>query len=187
MWRIGVVALALLAWTVPGWADEIYRWTDGSGAVHFSNTPVGVGEPEKVTIEGKASFGQGGESNADGVPASEAAHERAPDADRFSTQASIRRRGLERNLKTTNQRLQEIDARLAELAEARTRHSAGLAITGGLGTNAANYLSEEEKQLGEERKQLASQAAELRSDGQKLRNEVVSREGGAPSWWRDVR
>jgi hypothetical protein len=189
MWRIGMVTLALLAWAVPGWSDDIYRWTDGSGAVHFSNTPVGVGggDPEKVTIEGHASFGQRTESNAEDAPASDARNERAPDADRFSTQASLRRRGLERNLRTANQRLHDIDARLAELAEARTRHSAGLAITGGLGTNAGNYLSDEEKQLTEERKQLAAQTEDMRADGKKLRDEVVSREGEAPSWWRDVR
>jgi hypothetical protein len=187
MWMIGVVALALVAWAVPGWSDEIYRWTDESGAVHFSNTPVAGGQPEKVTIDGHASFGERGGSNAGGGGASEGGHERAPDADRFSTQASLRRRSLERDLRATDQRLREIDARLAALAEARTRHAGGSVVTGGLGTNAADFRSEEEKQLADERKEIAGQADELRANGRKLRDEVTSREGSTPGWWRDLR
>ena len=37
MRTIGPWTLALLALATPGWAADIYRWTDGAGNVHYSN------------------------------------------------------------------------------------------------------------------------------------------------------
>ena len=38
MWRVRSM-VAVLALALPASATEIYRWTDGAGKVHFSNTP----------------------------------------------------------------------------------------------------------------------------------------------------
>ena len=39
------VGMSLTVLVGSGWADEIYRWTDAAGAVHFSNTPTTGGAP----------------------------------------------------------------------------------------------------------------------------------------------
>src|SRR5919201_580606 len=105
MRMIGPWALALLALAAPGWSGDIYRWTDDAGHVHYSN----------MDAEGAGATAPG-------------------DAVSFSADASLRRNALERDLRATQQRLREIDARLALLAQARTQHTQGSAATGGVGT-----------------------------------------------------
>jgi hypothetical protein len=42
----------LVAVGAPAWADQIYRWTDADGVVHFNQTPPPAGRPaERVVIE----------------------------------------------------------------------------------------------------------------------------------------
>jgi hypothetical protein len=105
----------------------------------------------------------------------------------FSTDVSLRRNALERQLRITHQRLREFDGRLAALARARMDNSGGSAATGGLGTSAGDFRSEQEKALGAERDQVAERASALQSDYGKLREEVTARLGTTPDWWVDVR
>src|SRR5712691_10391736 len=91
-----VVSLTLLAGS--GWAEEIYRWADGSGHVHFSNTPTTGGTPAGV---------QGDEAAApadDGGGTAAATDEGAA----FSTGASLRRNALEREMRPNDRRLQDL-------------------------------------------------------------------------------
>lgn len=47
-WLLGL----LVAGSPAAWAEQIYRWTDGDGVVHFSQTPPPAGRPvETVVIE----------------------------------------------------------------------------------------------------------------------------------------
>ena len=170
---VGLVALA-----APAWADDIYRWTDAAGNVHYSNTPTGKTAATDV------------ESTLDApvAPAAEAgAAARDPEMDGYTTGASLRRNALERDLRATEKRLREIDATLATLARARGSHAKGSAATGGVGTNAADFRSEEEKTLATEREQLAQHAVEVRNDAARLRQEVTAKLGETPSWWIDLR
>jgi hypothetical protein len=161
--------------------DEIYRWTDEAGRVHISNAPTVGDRATGVESESmpSAPATTAAPANADAA--------RTPEQDAISNDASIRRNALERDLRATERRLKEIDARVADLARARTRFAGGLAMTGGVGTHAAELLSEEEKALLAEREQLQKHADEVRADAATLRDEVSARLGGTPAWWNDLR
>jgi hypothetical protein len=175
MWKQVVLGLGLLVYVAPARADDIYRWTDARGGVHFSNTPTG-GEPTRVPTDGAA-------------PASptEAAGQPDYDAGSFSTGASLRRNALERDVRTTGRRLRELDGQLATLARLRTTNSHGSAATGGVAADASGFLTDQERTLAEEREQVVKRAADLQDQYAKLRNEVTTRFGATPEWWVDVR
>jgi len=159
----------LIALVSPAAANDIYKWTDPSGTVHYGSMPGGDAGPAK----------------ADSGDAGTAAP--AEDADTFSADISLKRNALERDLRTTEKRMREIDSKLATLARARGERAQGSAATGGVGANPA-LRSEEEKALAEEREQLAQHAAEVRNDAVRLRDEATARAGGTPPpWWVDVR
>ena len=166
--------VGLLALATPAWADEIERWTDAAGNVHYRNTP---------------SSRTGDESEATSAPAAHTngAADTDSDADTYSTSASLRRNALERDLRATERKIHDIDAKLASLARARGQHAKGSAATGGVGTLAGDVRSEEEKTLETEREQLAQHATEVRNDAARLRQEVTARLGATPAWWIDLR
>ena len=194
MRMIGPWTLAFLALATPGWSGDIYRWTDGAGNVHYSNMSAEGGDAAAVARdapvappEEEASAGLDGATD-------EAAGETTTPADpgAFSTNASLRRSALERDLGATQRRLHEVDARLAALARARGQHAQGSAATGGVATPTAapegiDLRSEEERTLATEREQLAQHADEIRNDAAKLREEVTARFGATPPWWIDLR
>ena len=173
MRTLGLVAVLALA--APARGDEIYRWTDAAGHVHYSNS---------------AAPGDGSTRMPDTAPggttspeAAESDENTSVDTGTFSAGVSLRRNALERDLRATEKRLRDLDARLSALARARKQNGAA----GGVGTN-LDLRSEEEKTLATEREQLAQHAAEVRSDGARLRQEVTARSGGTtPDWWIDVR
>jgi hypothetical protein len=182
MQRIATVAFTLVALGPGVQADEIYRWTDKSGRVHISNAPS-VGD--RTTAVTEESLGETAPAPPDEVPPGTFAS--TEEANAYSTDVSVRRNALERELRATEQRLGEIDGRLATLARLRTQHAGGIAATGGVGTNAAEVRSDEERALETERDQLRKRADELRASAGKLRDEVSARLGGTPAWWNDVR
>ena len=174
MWRVAVLGLGFLVSAAPGRADEVYQWTDAKGGVHYSNTSGG-GEPTAAVQRDQSGEDAGARGAAGGDPAT------------FSTDTSLRRNALERDYRTTDRRLRELDARLATLARARTDHARGSVSTGGVGTLAGDFRSEEEKALATEREQIAKHAQEIRTEYDKLREEVIARLGSTPDWWVDVR
>ena len=159
------LGLVLLAGSAP--ADEIYRSTDAAGRPVFSNGRGGSGDARQ-----------------DVAPAAAPATE---DAENFSTGASLRRQALERDLRASERRLRDLDARLAALARARTRNAGGSEATGGVRAVAADVRSEEEQRLAAEREQVAQHVADARAAYAKLREEVAARLGGTPSWWIELR
>ena len=168
------VSLTVLAGS--GWADEIYRWTDAAG-VHYSNTPTAGGTPTAVA---------GYDAPAEAAPG-DAAKRPPDDGGTFSTDASLRRNALERDARTTERRLRELDAKLATLGRARTANAAGSAATGGVAALAGDVRSDEEKALAEQRAQVAQHGDDVRTEYAKLRDEVTTKLGSTPPWWNDLR
>jgi hypothetical protein len=181
-------------------AEEIYRWKDSAGGLHFENVPTPNPTTGMQRIEGSGSeaptaaatppadvlYDDNGEPIVEAAPAKS---QPAPpdDAAGYSTDVSIRRSRIERELKSTESRIKSIDGRLATLQQARLRNAQGSAATGGVGAPAQDVLSPEEEELVEERDELAQHAAEVRNDAAKLRQEVEARLGSVPSWWTDIR
>jgi len=163
---VGLMALGLVLLAGSARADEIYRSTDGTGRPVFSNGP------------------RTGDARRDVAPATAPATE---DAETFSTSASLRRQALERDLRTAERRLRDLDTQLAALGRARTRNAGGSEATGGVRAAAAGVRSEEEQSLGAEREQLAQHVADVRAAYAKLREEVTARLGATPSWWIELR
>jgi hypothetical protein len=193
---VALVGIFLCASGAPGWADDIYRWTDSSGQVHFSNTPAAGDSAERIdaTAESMSASAvqpaeaptpaaiDGGDAEARrGIAAGT-----GDDLNAFSTRASLKRNDLERDLRTTEKRLRELDAQLKGLSGARARHAGGSAATGGVGTS-LDVRSEEEKSLVDEREKLAQHATEVRTEAAKLRDEVVAKTGSKPAWWIEVK
>lgn len=171
------VGVSLTVLVGSGWADEIYRWTDAGGRVHYSNTPTTGGTPTGLATD-ETPAETGGEDAAV-----------APDDDGgvFSTDASLRRNAIEREARSTERRLRDLDDHLASLARARMANAAGSVATGGVVTLAGDVRSEEERVLAEERAQLAERAQNLQGEYGKLRDEVTTRFGTTPAWWVDLR
>jgi Domain of unknown function (DUF4124) len=178
MRKLGVVAL-VVAGSGLAWGMDIYVWRDRGGQQHFSNVPVPGAEVRSV--EDAETAVVAGEATAQGGRA--ATEEEAA----FSTSASLHRQALERDLRDTQRQLQELDGRLSALERVRLRNAAGSDATGGVGTAAGGYRTEEEKTLAVTREQLAKHAAQVRDDYAKLRDDVTSRLGTTPAWWIEAR
>ena len=183
MRTVGPFTLALLALATSGWAGDIYRWTDSSGNVHYSNMEAEGSDATAVAPAGPAAA-----PRDDAAPRAARATrdaedgEAAPaDADAFSAGASLRRNGLERDLRATERRLHAIDGQMTTLARARGQHAPALVPDG------LDLRSEEEKDLAAEREKLTQHATQVRSDAAQLRQEVTARLGATPPWWIDLR
>jgi len=174
MRMVGLLVLGM-ALAVPAGADDIYRWTDAAGGVHYANAPVAHQGTDRDAVAPR-------EATSYTAPG-----EAAPTDSNFSADVSLRRNALERDLRATERRLRELDTRIATLARARARNANGSAATGGLRAPGADLPSEEEKTLAEEREQLAQHAIEVKGEAVKLRDEVTARLGEVPAWWVDVR
>jgi hypothetical protein len=142
------VTLVVLALAGSAGADQIYHWVDSSGRVHFSNAPAVDSHASDVGTDEIRMQTTAPPPAAAGTPAATGAAESA--ADRVH------------DLRAAQRRLEDIDAQLATLAKARTAHAGGTPGTGGLGTNAAEYLSPEEEKLKGERGEVEQQINELR-------------------------
>jgi FtsZ-binding cell division protein ZapB len=176
-------------------AEDIYRWKDPQGGLHFESVPAPKPTPTISQPEGDTSAdASAAEADAlldeNGMPieGTRKKNRLSPDQEAdFSTEVSVRRSQLERELKGTESRLKAIDGRLATLQQARLKNVRGSAATGGVGAPAENVLSPEEESLAEERDELAQRADEVRNDAAELRQEVEARLGTVPSWWTDLR
>ena len=193
MRMLAYATLAVLAGFAPGRAEEIHRWTDSSGRVHYSNTPTGRSADGAPSPSGQA-YDPSGDAEArptarghdPEAPAPAAAAPSTADAyDAFSTQASLRRSTLARDIRDTEKRIKGIDSRLSDLQRVRARNAQGSAATGGVKAS-LDVRSDEEERLAEQREELTKHATEVRNDYTKLRQEVTSRLGTTPPWWIDA-
>jgi hypothetical protein len=189
---VGVlVVIAVLAGTST--AEDIYRWKDPTGGLHFQNVPT-PGQ-RSVLLDDSGSAGSEssdttGVAMSDGGETGETPKRKklTPEQEEdFSTEVSMRRATLEKELRGTEKRLRDVDGRLATLQRARLKNVNGSAATGGVGAPAYNVLSPEEEALVEERDELAQRAVEVRNDAVHLRQEVEARLGSVPAWWTDLR
>jgi hypothetical protein len=189
---VGVlVVIAVLAGTST--AEDIYRWKDPTGGLHFQNVPT-PGQ-RSVLLDDSGSAGSEssdttGVAMSDGGETGETPKRKklTPEQEEdFSTEVSMRRATLEKELRGTEKRLRDVDGRLATLQRARLKNVNGSAATGGVGAPAYNVLSPEEEALVEERDELAQRAVEVRNDAVHLRQEVEDRLGSVPAWWTDLR
>ncbi len=152
---------------LPAHADEVYSWKDRGGTLHYSNVPTENAAPTDLHVP-TASFTTSDDPDA-GLGPGEIDAIAAETGISPGTEATVGVLENQKQLKQINQRLATIDRQMNELAQARTSHAAGTPETGGLGTNAAGYLSPEEEALGAEREQLVKQAEQLRSDDAAMR------------------
>jgi hypothetical protein len=192
---VGVlVVIVVLAGTST--AEDIYRWKDPTGGLHLQNVPT----PGQRSVLLDDSGSAGSETSADAtssdttdVAMSDGGEtpkrkKLTPEQEEdFSTEVSMRRATLEKELRGTEKRLRDVDGRLATLQRARLKNVNGSAATGGVGAPAYNVLSPEEEALVEERDELAQRAVEVRNDAVHLRQEVEDRLGSVPAWWTDLR
>jgi hypothetical protein len=188
MRRFTDAALVLVVLAAPAWSDDVYRWTDHDGQVHYSNIASGGKQltPEVMPTPADAAAGvPAGEGEADATAATDAAAQ-ADAADAFSTATSNRRYALERDLRATQRKLRELDARLATLSKTRSRNQPSTVPVGDGGI-VLDLRSEEEKALAAQHDELKEHAAGVRADYAKLRDEVTARLGNLPEWWIEVR
>jgi hypothetical protein len=199
MRMLGYAALAVFTMVTLGQSEEIQRWTDADGHVHYMNLPGGHGgggggadiverggEPTDVATHTQPGGDAEDPRNAAIPPPAQGANAANDAQDAYSTQASLRRATLERDLRSTEKRIKEIDDQLAGLEKIRGKNAAGSVATGGVRAS-MEVRSPEEAQLAEEREKLDKHATEVRTDYAKLREEVSARLGSTPAWWIDVR
>src|SRR5262245_11898866 len=135
----GWIALATVTLVTPAWSQEVFRWQDGAGQVHYSNTPAAApdGAPvpdDPMRFRGATPEPAAPEAEAAPQPQDDAAAA-APDEDPLgavadptapkrvsedeapgvSTDSSLRRNDLERDLRATQKRIAQIDDQLHTL------------------------------------------------------------------------
>jgi hypothetical protein len=178
---VGLAGLGLTVLAARAWSDEIYQWTDPNGRLHYSNTPTAAVPSRRLgDLAPKA-------AEAPGATGLEGAGVDTAGAEALSTEASLKRNALERDLRATEKRLRAVDAQLATLGRARNQNARGSAATGGVGTLAFDVRSEEERGLATERDELGQHVADLHAEAAKLRDELTARLGTTPPWWNDIR
>jgi hypothetical protein len=174
--------LGLVSLAAPAWADDVYRWTDESGSVHYSNTSGAEGATREALPTPPRPA-------APAAPADDAAAdgEAPPADDAYSASVSLKRNAMERDVRNSERRIRVIDGQLVALQRVRKLQAGDTAATGGVQPN-LDFRSDEEKALATEREQLAQHIAEVKNDAATLRQEVTARSGGTtPSWWIDVK
>ena len=150
--------------------DQVYRWSDPAGRMHFSNVPspgaeaTGIVSNEQLPVTPPTPPGQPAGATRQPVDGSNAG---SPDGEE-SAHAAVQRQQLERQIKDAERQLHALDARLGDLAAVRTRFAKGAPVGGGLASNAAGTLSDEEKGLAQQRASLQADVARMRDDMGKL-------------------
>lgn len=198
-----VLSLLLIDAALAG-ADEIVRWTDAKGRVHFSN----VAPPPSQAQGGEASAGgTAGEAPPAVAAPAPAAPEVAPapsepaareaaagkpgpysnlSAEAFSSVASRQRMRLKSDLAAAKQHVREIDERLATIrAEKSQAVGDAMALLQGMYAP-ANAASTKEQELVADKKATEDRVDGIRKQYGELRDEAVRRYGGLPDWWLPI-
>lgn len=183
-------------------ADQVYRWTDEKGNVHFSNVaPAGQeekteenlpAEPEPAAIEPESRSGTV-ERAPEGAPAekTEPGKEKPGrfadlNDDSFSAQVSRQRTALKREIVEAKGRLRDLDDQIAAVQEER-RQAIGNALQTLQGvTNPSNVESEKEQALKKEKEETEKRIEAIRKEYRNLREEAVKRYGSLPGWWLPI-
>jgi hypothetical protein len=177
-----VLGLAAILLAAPTAADEIRRWRDAQGRLH-------------VEIVGDATSGSPAEPGVAVLGTREPSEE-----ERFSVQASLRRRAIEADLVRESVEVRRLEGEIEALQRkkfvfyapptARSAEEAAFL----LGRQRTAFLEarrfEEEKrerlrQLRRERRERLLELQGLWAEFERLREDVRSRYRGIPPWWRD--
>jgi hypothetical protein len=174
VWFNAALAALLLASVVS--ADEIRRWRDAEGREHVEILGAdGEGDPSATETERAA-------------------------ADRFSTDASLRRKRIERGLVEATERWSEKRVEIREAEESKFLVQVLPTPTSkdeqervrDLHRNAllaANAFEDEKRRrlffLRREEREILVEIADLWHDLDRLRDEVRAYYGRAPDWWID--
>ncbi len=190
MRTVGVVVgvMVLVLGSSVARADDMFKWRDDGGTVHFSNVPASGSEAMGMDADDPGTVGTASASRSGmGEPPADATANADGVDTAFSSSASLRRQQLERDLRDTKRRMKTLDDQIGSLARVRTQNANGSAATGGVRANATEVRADEEKSLSEQREQLKAHETEVRGAYTQLREEVTTRLGGVPDWWIEVR
>jgi hypothetical protein len=181
-WLVVVVsAVVWIAWAETAGAAEYYVWKDSDGRTHYSNMPVTGADTLPVAVDdlSRPKPAPSADGTADSGDPAATARQADP---AFSTQASLQRQSLERDMRATDRRLQAVGGQLASL---------GRAVPPDIANDpkaAEDFgLTDQQRALASERDELAKHKKQLRADYDKLHDNVTKELGGTPSWWVDVR
>lgn len=188
--RARLLVIALLCVGVDAaMAQEIYRWVDSAGQVHYGDAP-----PAGVTVERVAgrrwqpARGTDGRASEDPHAAATAEEPEAAatvEEPRSAARASLERRKLERRARQLHGELSRIDGELERLAGLRERHhKVSDDVRASLGEE---LLSEGELDLLARRKEIEAALHAVQQEFAALRAEVARQQGSSPAWWRELR
>ena len=183
-------------------ADQVFRWTDEKGNVHFSNVaPAGQeekteesvpAEPEPAAIEPESRSGTVGGAT-EGAPAEKTEPVKEKPGrfanlgdDSFSAQVSRQLTALKREIAEAKRHVIELDDQIAAVREER-----GQAIDNALQTlqgvtNPSDVESEKEQALKKEKEETEKRIEAIRKEYGDLREEAVKRYGSLPGWWLPI-
>ena len=183
-------------------ADQVYRWTDEKGKVHFSNVaPPGQEEkteesapaaPEPLTSEPEGPSGSVVEprESADSEKKEPAKEKpgRFSDLsdDSFSTRVSRQRATLKKDLAQAKRHVRDLDEQIAAVREERSQATSGAILSLQGVTAPGNVDSERELALKKDKEDTEKRIQEIRKEYDELREEAVKRYGGVPGWWLSI-
>ena len=186
LFRMGLVVVLLAASAA---AQEVYRWKDPSGRLHFSN----VGPGEKTSRSSGEVGAEVGRKRAPSI--ARTAPKTEPDGkdpysdlseEQFSSVASRKRDDLRRELRDTKARIVAIDAELASLK--RTRENTLREYSTKLqGFRMPEPIpSDREEELAEEKKEAEKKIADIHKRYAEVGDSAAKRHGETPSWLRPL-
>lgn len=163
-------------------AEEIRRWTDSSGRVHFSNVgPAEATEPPQPppsiepAPESEPQFREPEESSDPYGSLTD---------DQFSALVTRKREALRRELRDLRMRARAIDSEVEELRRARERafREYGQKLQG-VNRAPESKPSEREQELLEEKEKLRERARAIRKEFEEISDSARRRYGSLPGWW----
>jgi hypothetical protein len=174
-------------------AQKVYKWTDKDGKVHFSNVGPGA---EGSAEEGSGVTGIEAQSTAPEATAptgevAAASQEPAASGDSsssiseeaFSSQVSVTRSRLKRELAAEKEKAQQADEQLAALTKELDQPTRiGLEILQ-KAYGPDQRLGTEEDTLRKQKRDAEARMEAIRKQYADLEAEAVKRFGHQPSWW----
>lgn len=179
-------------------AQKVYKWTDASGKVHFSNvSPEGDSStrapsaPAPQGIEAQNPSGEAAAEPAAPPPAADSSAQRSGphsdlSEDEFSDQVSSTRMRLKRELAQVKQQSQEVGDKLAALKKDRDRPARMDLEFLQKAYGPEQHESSDEDDLRKQKDKADRRVEEIRKQYADLKEEAVKRFGHAPAWWLPI-
>ncbi len=181
-------------------AQKVYKWTDKDGKVHFSNVSPGGESTTEDTgavkgIEAQSPEAQSppvaqaettAQADREAAAPAESSSSSAISEEAFSSNASMTRMRLKRELADAKQQSADAETKLAALRKMDTQASqVGIEmLQKAYGPN-ANDTGEEDA-LRKQKQNADKRIEEIRKQYADLHDEAVKRFGHQPSWWLPI-